>query len=109
MDAVCSLAADPVFPGTYLSLQCYTKKMSKQNTQLTTKLKNLPNRPGVYLMKNSAGKIIYIGKAKNLKNRVRTYFQKSRNLDPKTEVLVTKIDDFNTIVAHALIRARYRT
>ena len=42
---------------------------------LEEKLKTLPKNPGVYLMKNSAGKIIYVGKAKILKNRVRQYFQ----------------------------------
>ena len=42
---------------------------------LDEKLKNLPTAPGVYIHKNEAGKIIYIGKAKNLKNRVRSYFQ----------------------------------
>ena len=79
--------------------------MKKQNIQLITKLKNLPNRPGVYLMKNSGGKIIYIGKAKNLKNRVRTYFQKSRPLDPKTEALVEKICDFEFYVTDSEIEA----
>ena len=79
--------------------------MKKQDIQLTTKLKNLPNRPGVYLMKNSAGKIIYIGKAKNLKNRVRTYFQKGRPFDPKTEALVEKIRDFEFYVTDSEIEA----
>jgi len=44
------------------------------------KLKILPENPGVYLMKNSEGKIIYVGKAKILKNRVRQYFQKNLQL-----------------------------
>ena len=79
--------------------------MKQQNIQLTTKLKNLPNRPGVYLMKNSAGKIIYIGKAKNLKNRVRTYFQKGRPLDPKTAALVEKIRDFEFYITDSEIEA----
>ena len=43
-------------------------------------LKALPDSPGVYLMKDAAGKIIYVGKAISLKNRVRSYFQASRNL-----------------------------
>ncbi|MFQ5500263.1 MAG: GIY-YIG nuclease family protein, partial [Candidatus Zixiibacteriota bacterium] len=48
--------------------------MSKRTArQLDLKIKNLPTSPGVYLFKNSAGKILYIGKAKNLRNRVRTY------------------------------------
>ncbi|HLO11967.1 MAG TPA: GIY-YIG nuclease family protein, partial [Pseudoneobacillus sp.] len=46
---------------------------------LQEKLKNLPSSPGVYLMKDSQSTIIYVGKAKNLKNRVKSYFQKSKN------------------------------
>ena len=42
-------------------------------------LKNLPEKPGVYIMKNSLGEVIYVGKAKILKNRVRSYFQNSKN------------------------------
>ena len=43
-------------------------------------LKNLPDKPGVYLMKNSLGEVIYVGKAKILKNRVKSYFQNSKNV-----------------------------
>src|ERR1035437_2213166 len=57
------------------------------------KLKKLPPSPGVYFYKDSKGEIIYIGKASNLRNRVRQYFQKSRSFDPKTDVLVSKITD----------------
>jgi len=49
----------------------------------------IPTNPGIYLMKNSDGKIIYIGKAKNLKNRVRSYFNKNQNY--KTQKLVENI------------------
>ncbi len=51
---------------------------------LEEKLKNLPTAPGVYIHKNAEGKIIYVGKAKNLKNRVRSYFQSNRGHDRKT-------------------------
>ncbi|KAA3631714.1 MAG: excinuclease ABC subunit UvrC [Calditrichaeota bacterium] len=64
-------------------------------TDLQLKLKNLPTTPGVYLFKNKAGKFIYIGKAKNLKNRVRTYFQSPDKLDPKTERMISKAVDFD--------------
>jgi excinuclease ABC subunit C len=74
-------------------------------SDLQIKLKNLPDRPGVYLMKNASGKIIYIGKAINLKNRVRTYFQKSRPHDPKTAALVSKIKDFEFYVTGSEIEA----
>ena len=57
------------------------------NDRLAKKLKNLPKTPGVYFHKDKAGKIIYVGKAANLNNRVRQYFQKIRYRDPKTEVL----------------------
>jgi excinuclease ABC subunit C len=65
---------------------------------LEEKLKSLPTDPGVYIHKNSEGKIIYIGKAKSLRNRVRQYFQSSRNMDPKTRELVKRIADFEFIV-----------
>jgi excinuclease ABC, C subunit domain protein len=61
------------------------------NEILSKKLKKLPNSAGVYFHKNSKGEIIYVGKAANLKNRVRQYFQNSRGKDPKTEALVAEI------------------
>lgn len=66
--------------------------MTKKDVQL--KLKNLPTSSGVYIFKNKAGKFIYIGKAKNLRNRVRTYFQSPDKLDPKTERMISKAADF---------------
>ena len=65
---------------------------------LAEKLKNLPTAAGVYIHKNQSGKIIYIGKAKNLRNRVRHYFQSSKNMDGKTRRLVQQIADFEFIV-----------
>ena len=65
---------------------------------LQEKLKSLPTSPGVYIHKNENGKIIYIGKAKNLKNRVRSYFQSGRGHDAKTRRLVQRIADFEFIV-----------
>lgn len=63
------------------------------NEVLKKKLSKLPTTPGVYFHKNSEGDVIYVGKAAVLKNRVRQYFQKSRNRDPKTEALVAEIAD----------------
>ncbi|MFH2099642.1 MAG: excinuclease ABC subunit UvrC, partial [Pseudomonadota bacterium] len=54
--------------------------------------------PGVYLMKNEAGNILYVGKAANLKRRVSSYFARPANRDPKTDVLVSKIAIFETIL-----------
>ena len=61
-------------------------------------LENLPDSPGVYLMKDKSGKIIYVGKAKILKNRVRQYFQSTEDKDPKTRTLVSRIHNIETIV-----------
>lgn len=72
---------------------------------LEEKLKNLPTSPGVYLHKNADGKIIYVGKAKNLKNRVRSYFQNSRNHDRKTRELVKRIVDLEFIVVDNEVEA----
>ncbi|MGI8811306.1 MAG: excinuclease ABC subunit UvrC [Pyrinomonadaceae bacterium] len=69
------------------------------------KLKTLPVSAGIYLHKNSYGKIIYVGKAKNLRNRVRQYFQSSRNQDAKTRQLVKRIADFEFIVVDNEVEA----
>ena len=66
------------------------------NESLKQKLSKLPDSPGVYFHKNSAGEIIYVGKAAVLKNRVRQYFQKSKK-DVKTEALVAEINDTDWI------------
>ncbi|HYF97020.1 MAG TPA: GIY-YIG nuclease family protein, partial [Patescibacteria group bacterium] len=63
------------------------------NKELENKLKNLPKAPGVYFHKDKSGEIIYVGKAANLRNRVKQYFQKSRLRDLKTDVLVAEIAD----------------
>ncbi|MFZ4794050.1 MAG: excinuclease ABC subunit UvrC [Blastocatellia bacterium] len=65
---------------------------------LDEKLQHLPTEPGVYLHKNSRGEIIYIGKAKSLRQRVRQYFQSSRAMDAKTQELVSRIADLEFIV-----------
>ena len=74
---------------------------------LDERLKHLPAEPGVYLHKDLRGEIIYIGKAKSLRNRVRQYFQSSRAMDAKTQELVSRIADLEFIVtdneAEALI------
>ncbi len=62
------------------------------------KLKLLPDSPGVYIMKDAHGKIIYVGKAIVLKNRVRQYFQSSRNQAPKVRAMVSHVADFETIM-----------
>ena len=63
-------------------------------SKIQEQLKLLPTNPGVYLMKNEQAKIIYVGKAINLKNRVKSYFQSSKNHSPKVKSMVEKISDF---------------
>jgi len=72
---------------------------------IAEKLKTLPTSAGIYIHKNAAGKIIYIGKAKNLRNRVRSYFHSSRNHDAKTRQLVKVIADFEFIVVDNEVEA----
>lgn len=76
------------------------------NDSLKQKLKKLPSAPGVYFHKNSAGEIIYVGKAAVLKNRVRQYFQKNQK-DVKTEALVREIADTDWIVVDTEIDALF--
>ena len=68
-------------------------------------LKKLPEKPGVYLMKNSDEVIIYVGKAKILKNRVRQYFQNSSKHSPKVKSMVSNIDSFEYIVTDTEVEA----
>jgi len=65
---------------------------------LERKVAGMPTQPGVYLHKDSAGTIIYVGKAKNLRNRVRGYFQQQRPVDAKTKALMLRIKDVDVIV-----------
>ncbi len=81
----------------------------KETVTLDEKLKEIPRSPGVYLHKDAAGKILYIGKAKNLRNRVRSYFQSSRTGDfsygIKTGELVKQIADVEIIVTDNEVEA----
>ena len=61
------------------------------------KLKSLPSSPGVYLMKNAEGEVLYVGKAASLRSRVRSYFQSPDGLHQRTQALVAEIDDFEVI------------
>ncbi|HHY99802.1 MAG TPA: GIY-YIG nuclease family protein, partial [Tissierellia bacterium] len=67
-------------------------------------LKALPDSPGVYLMKNAFGEIIYVGKAKNLKKRVRQYFQ-SKNHIPKIQAMIKNISEFEYIITDNEVEA----
>lgn len=75
--------------------------------RLEQKLAELPKTPGVYFHKDRRGEIIYVGKAAVLRNRVRQYFQKSRNRDPKTEALVQEIADFDWMCVDSELEALF--
>lgn len=77
------------------------------NTVLEAKLKTLPRSPGVYFHKSSNGEIIYVGKAAVLKNRVKQYFQSTRDMDVKTRALVAEIEDTDWIETESEIDALF--
>ncbi len=68
-------------------------------------LNTLPMKPGCYLMKDAAGKVIYVGKAINLRHRVRSYFHSAANSHPRTQQLVRKIADIEWIVVDSELEA----
>ena len=73
--------------------------------ELKDKALSLPYEPGVYLMQDKTGTVIYVGKAKKLKNRVSQYFQDTASHTPKTRKMVSQIDHFDTIVARSEFEA----
>ena len=72
---------------------------------LQSKLKNIPTFPGVYRFMDDRGEIIYIGKAKNLRSRVRSYFQKSKSQSPKNLTMIRHISDLEWIVVRSEVEA----
>ena len=74
------------------------------NPNLEWKIANLPDSPGCYLMKHQ-GEIIYVGKAKNLKNRVSQYFRPRRSHTLKVRAMVSKIDDFDIMLVDGELEA----
>lgn len=81
--------------------------MDYVNKALEAKLKTLPRSSGVYFHKSSTGEIIYVGKAAVLRNRVRQYFQSTRDMDIKTRALVTEIEDTDWIETESEIDALF--
>jgi excinuclease ABC subunit C len=75
------------------------------SSELQSKLDHLPEQPGVYLMKSARGEIVYIGKARVLADRVRSYFLKGSDHTPKTSVLVGQVADIETIVTRSDLEA----
>jgi len=72
---------------------------------LQSKIKNIPTESGVYQFKNKDGEIIYIGKAKNLRNRVRSYFQKNKYQTPKNQSMIKRIKDVEWIIVRSNVEA----
>lgn len=79
--------------------------LSEIRKALDEKLSTLPTSPGVYQFKNTHGRVIYVGKAKNLRNRVRSYFRNQQQLFGKTLVLVSHIADFEVIITSSEVEA----
>lgn len=77
------------------------------NAKLEAKLKTLPRSPGVYFHKSKTGEIIYVGKAAVLKNRVRQYFQSTRDMDIKTRALVEEIEDTDWVETESELDALF--
>src|SRR3954449_7229894 len=69
-----------------------------QRDRFASRLAALPTRPGVYIMRNEKGDVIYVGKAASLRNRVRNYFGAPHSLEMKTRALVEQVHDFEYIV-----------
>lgn len=77
------------------------------NAKLEAKLKTLPRSPGVYFHKSKTGEIIYVGKAAVLKNRIRQYFQSTRDMDVKTRALVEEIEDTDWVETESELDALF--
>jgi excinuclease ABC subunit C len=82
-----------------------TIKIDAEEISLPEKLENLPTGPGVYEHKDAEGKVLYVGKAKNLRNRVRQYFQKSRSIDPRIDRMLARATDLEIIVTDSEVEA----
>lgn len=72
--------------------------LSTTYNSLLTNTKNIPSKPGVYILKGSKEKVLYVGKAKNLKSRLKSYFRDSSNLDVRKSAMVKMVKDFSFIV-----------
>jgi excinuclease ABC subunit C len=90
---------------TDMSTQTLIIRIVTEDISLAEKLESLPTGPGVYQHKDAEGKVLYVGKAKNLRSRVRQYFQKSRNLDARIEQMLSRATDIEIIVTDSEVEA----
>src|SRR3954468_20129707 len=81
------------------------KNVSPQQAKIIERIREWPTQPGVYLMRDPANRILYVGKAKNLRNRIRSYFQDPAGLSPKTRLLVRKIAELEFTVTNTELEA----
>src|SRR6267378_3996464 len=79
--------------------------MSTRLERLKVRLREIPDRPGVYLHKNAAGEVIYVGKARNLRNRVNAYLVGKGVRDPKTFALTTEIEEIDFVTTNNELEA----
>ncbi|MXW04918.1 MAG: excinuclease ABC subunit UvrC [Gemmatimonadetes bacterium] len=79
--------------------------MAVEPTEIEKKLKSLPGKPGVYLMKDARSRIIYVGKTRALRQRIRSYFQKTRLTAPKAVALASRIRDFDYVATESEVDA----
>lgn len=75
-----------------------SSELNNYNIELKEKIKLIPSKPGIYIMKNSKKEIVYIGKAKSLKKRVKQYFASSDKFSCKVNKMISQIDDFEYII-----------
>lgn len=75
------------------------------STSVKSKIKQVPTDPGVYFFRDKGGEILYIGKAKNLRNRMRSYFQKNKYQTPKNQSLIARIADLDWLVVRSEVEA----
>ncbi len=79
--------------------------MNRVSNSIKTKLENLPEKPGVYLFKDSAGEVIYVGKAVSLRDRVRSYFRSARGLTGKVLTMMGQVEDLEYILTDSEVEA----
>jgi len=80
-------------------------KIANEDIGVQNKLENLTTGPGVYLHKDVEGNVLYVGKARNLRNRVRQYFQKSRSVEPRIDRMLARATDLEIIVTDSEVEA----
>ena len=92
-----------------MAQESLTISISGEALTVEQKLESLPAGPGVYQHKDAAGTVLYVGKAKNLRTRVRQYFQRSRAMDPRIEAMLRKATDLEIIVTGSEVEALINT